>query len=136
MTRTTLTLAALTGLAALAPAASAETPLTAAQLTPLLTGNTLYVTIPPGAPGAAEGGIAPIYYGADGSAAALLPDGPKLIGTWAMTGDGYCVDWDNGPQNSCSSLMRAEDSFVILDQSSGDPRGQVFTVRTGNPEAL
>ncbi|MEM9440996.1 MAG: hypothetical protein AAGA73_11165 [Pseudomonadota bacterium] len=31
------------------------------QVATLITGNTLYVQIPPGAPGAPEGGVAPIY---------------------------------------------------------------------------
>jgi len=121
---------------ALAQSASASEPLDGGQLTPLIVGNTLYVTVPAGAPVAPEGGVAAIYYGADGSAAAQLPAGPKLVGTWQMNDAGYCVDWDNGPKNSCSTLIRGVDSFVIIDKATGDPRGQVFTIATGNPEAL
>ena len=51
-----------------------------AQLDALITGNTLYVDIPKGAPGAPEGGIAPIYYATDGTVKALLPAGPMLDG--------------------------------------------------------
>ena len=107
-----------------------------AELGPLITGNTLYVTMPAGAPGAPDGGIAPIYYGTDGSASAQLPAGMKLVGTWEMAEDGYCIDWENGPKNSCSTLVRTSESFVIIDQATGDPRGQVFTIATGNPEEL
>jgi len=119
-----------------AQTAAANEPFTADQLGPLIAGNTLYVTIPAGAPGAPDGGVAPIFYGTDGTAAAQLPAGPKLVGTWQMTEKGYCVDWDNGPKNSCSALVRGEDSFLIMDQANGTPRGQVFAIATGNPENL
>lgn len=120
----------------LATAATADQPMDATQLGTLITGNTLYVTLPVGAPGAPEGGVAPIYYGADGSAAAQLPSGHKLIGSWAMAEAGYCIDWENGPKNSCSSLMRSDDSYHITDAATGDLRGEVFTIAFGNPERL
>lgn len=132
--RTLFTLTAT--IALLAPPALANEPLNSAQLEPLILGNTLYVTIPAGAPGAPEGGIAPIHYGRDGSAAAQLPAGLKLVGTWELSDEGYCVNWDNGPKNSCSTLVRAEESFLVVDQESGDPRGRVFNIATGNPENL
>lgn len=132
--KTHLSLAAL--LAAMTQTAFANEPLGNVQLESLIIGNTLYVSVPAGSPGAPDGGIAPIYYGADGTAAAQLPAGPKLIGTWQLSNKGYCVDWENGPKNSCSSLVRGKESFLILDQATGDPRGQVFTIKTGNPENL
>ena len=52
---------------AAAPALAAN-PISQDQLETLITGNTLYVTVPAGAPGAPDGGVAPIYFGADGSA--------------------------------------------------------------------
>lgn len=106
------------------------------QLSILITGNTLYVTIPAGAPGAPEGGVAQIYFGRDGAARAALPAGQTLIGTWSLGEIGYCIDWENGPRNSCSVLTRAGDSFVVTDAASGDPRGRVFTISMGNPENL
>ena len=106
------------------------------QVATLITGNTLYVQIPPGAPGAPEGGVAPIYYGTDGYAAAALPAGLKLVGVWALVDEGYCVDWENGPKNSCSILAREPDHFVVLDASTHDPRGTVNQIMTGNPEGL
>ncbi len=114
----------------------AQEDMNAAQLDALVTGNTLYVEIPAGAPGAPDGGTAPIYYGADGSAAAQLPAGPKLVGTWALDGDRYCIDWDNGPQNSCTQLMRSADGFVVMDATLGEPRGLVTRIAVGNPEDL
>ncbi|MEO0945002.1 MAG: hypothetical protein AAFY06_09180 [Pseudomonadota bacterium] len=131
-THLTLTLC----LAAAAQVASASEPLSTAQLETLIVDNTLYVTVPAGAPGAPEGGVAAIFYAKDGAASAQLPAGLKLVGTWQLSDAGYCVDWDNGPKNSCSTLVRAEDSFLIIDQATGDPRGQVFSIATGNPENL
>lgn len=123
-------------LAATTSTALADQPLNQDQLQVLINGNTLYVTIPPGAPGAPEGGIAPIYYGEDGHAVAQLPAGPKLTGSWTMADTGYCIDWTNGPKNSCSTLERSEGSFTVKDIATGDIRGQVFTIATGNPENL
>ena len=42
------------------------------QLDGLLTGNTLYLSIPPGGPALPDGGIVPFKYGADGTSAARL----------------------------------------------------------------
>ena len=116
--------------------ALAEEPVTTEQLSTLITGNTLYVEVPAGAPGAPDGGTAPIYYAEDGSAAAQLPSGLKLVGRWALEDDQYCIDWDNGPQNSCTQLIRAAQGFVVMDATLGEPRGIVTRLATGNPEDL
>lgn len=119
-----------------AETASAGEPLNADQLSMLVTGNTLYVELPEGAPGAPDGGTAPIFYGLDGNAAAQLPDGPKLVGVWALRGDRACVDWRNGPKNSCTRYERGSDAFVALDAARNAPRGAVRRVAVGNPENL
>lgn len=130
-------LSALTMTAGLAGSgAFAAEPLTTEQLNTLVTGNTLYVEVPAGAPGAPDGGTAPIYYAEDGSAAALLPAGLKLIGKWALETDRYCIDWDNGPKNSCTQLIRTTEGFVVMDAKLGEPRGVVTRFATGNPEDL
>lgn len=107
-----------------------------AQLRALITGNTLYVDVPAGAPGAPDGGTAPIYYATDGSAAALLPAGLKLVGTWTLKEGLYCIDWDNGPKNSCTQLVRGADAFIVMDATLGEPRGMVMRIATGNAENL
>ncbi len=107
-----------------------------AQLHALITGNTLYVDVAPGTPGAPDGGIAPIYYANDGAAAAQLPAGLKLIGTWAIDGDQYCIDWDNGPKNSCTKLVRTDAGFQVMDAAKNEPRGVVTRIATGNAENL
>ncbi|MEW7009614.1 hypothetical protein [Lentilitoribacter sp. EG35] len=107
-----------------------------AQLDALITGNTLYVDIPKGAPGAPEGGIAPIYYATDGTVKAHLPAGPMLAGRWSIDGDQYCIDWNNGPQNSCTELVRKSVGFAVVDVALQQPRGTVNRIQTGNPERL
>ncbi|MEM8591491.1 MAG: hypothetical protein AAGF13_03095 [Pseudomonadota bacterium] len=117
-------------------AAAAETPMDNVQLDALLTGNTVYITVPPGGPGGPDGGIAPFLFGADGRAVAVLPAGLTLVGQWRLEADHYCVDWENGPKNSCTRIVKATDAILMFEHGSGDPRGTVESIRPGNPEAL
>ncbi|MEM7642291.1 MAG: hypothetical protein AAF366_07150 [Pseudomonadota bacterium] len=119
-----------------AAAATAETVLDEARLDGLLTGNTVYITVPPGGPGGDAGGLAPFWYGGDGSAAVKLPVGTTLVGTWRIEGDHYCADWQNGPQNSCSRLVKDGATIRFFDATSGEPRGAIDHIRPGNPEGL
>lgn len=114
----------------------AETTLNDAQLDGLLTGNTVYIAIPAGGPGGPNGGIAPFKYGADGTAAAKLPAGMTLVGKWKIDGDKYCVDWDNGPKNSCTQLVKSADGIKMVDAEKNEPRGIVDRIVPGNPENL
>ena len=107
-----------------------------AQLRALITGNTLYINVPAGAPGAPDGGTAPIYYGENGAATALLPAGIKLVGTWALKDDQYCIDWNNGPKGSCSQLRRGPDGFQVMDVALGKSRGLITQIAIGNAENL
>ena len=107
-----------------------------AQLDALLTGNTLYINVPAGTPGAPDGGIAPIRYAADGSAVAVLPAGLKLTGQWRIKGDFYCIDWENGPKNSCTRLVRTSSGYTVVDTAKDEPRGTVERIVPGNPENL
>lgn len=108
--------------------AQAETRLGAEQLDGLLTGNTVYLETP--------AGEAPVLYGADGRAAALLPDGTALVGTWSIDADGYCIDWENGPKGSCTRATRMPGAIALTDAATGDPRGRILRVVPGNPEDL
>ncbi|WP_299652162.1 hypothetical protein [uncultured Tateyamaria sp.] len=111
-----------------ATAAQADTQMSEPQLDALLTGNTVYVATP--------GGEAPVFYGADGRAAANLPNGVELRGTWALKDGGYCVDWTNGPQNSCTRVVKSATGLAMFDQADDAPRGSVVRIVPGNAEDL
>lgn len=118
-------------------AASADdTVLNAAQLDGLLTGNTAYIAIPAGGPGGPDGGTVPFKFGANGHAAAKLPTGTTLVGTWRIDADRYCVDWENGPKNSCTKIIKSAAGLAMIDAVNGDPRGDVEQLVPGNPEQL
>ncbi len=129
----------LTGLLMIlgANAKAAETTMNGLQLDALLTGNTVYIDIPAGTPaGGPDGGVAPVRYGEDGSVSAALPNGVTLVGRYAIDGEKYCVDWDNGPQNSCTTIVKTPVGMMMLDAGKKEPRGQVNRIVPGNPENL
>ena len=107
---------------------------TGESLAELITGKTAYISIPPGGPGGPDGGIAPFYFGSDGTSAAKLPAGMTLVGTWQALEDRYCADWDNGPKNSCSAIVQSGDTYKIVDAATGDARGEIVEFKDGNPE--
>jgi len=106
------------------------------QLDGLLTGNTVFLSIPPGGPALPEGGIVPFKYGADGTSAVRLSSKMTLVGTWILKDDQYCVDWENGPKNSCTRIVKTETGIELIDVDSGDTRGTVDRIVPGNPEGL
>jgi hypothetical protein len=114
----------------------AQTTLDAQQIDGLLTGNTVYLEIPPGGPGGPNGGLVPFLYGADGRAVAKLPSGTTLIGTWKIHSDHYAVDWSNGPKNSCSRVIKSDGEIGMFDYQKGALRGHVSRIVPGNPENL
>lgn len=119
------------------PAQSAEITLNGSQLEALLTGNTVYIDIPAGTPaGGPDGGVAPVRYGTDGSVAAALPNGAKLVGRYTINGEQYCVDWVNGPQNSCTTIVKSPIGMMMFDANKKEPRGAVNRIVPGNPENL
>lgn len=106
----------------------AEFALDDAQLDALLTGHTVYVETPDG--------TAPVHYGADGRAAANLPAGPQLRGEWSIADGQYCVSWENGPQNSCTRVLKVRGAVLLRDGATDEPRGRVERIVPGNPERL
>ena len=122
-------------LAATASTANAGT-LNELQLDGLLTGNTVYLTIPAGSPALPDGGVVPFKYGADGSSSVRLSPNLTLVGTWSIKDDHYCVDWDNGPKNSCTKVIKTEKGIDLIDPKTGDSRGAIERIVPGNPEQL
>jgi len=106
------------------------------QLDGLLTGNTVYLSVPPGGPPLPEGVIVPVKYGADGVSAARLSSKITLVGKWILKGDHYCVDWENGPKNSGTKIVKTETGIELIDLASGETRGTVERIVPGNPEEL
>lgn len=117
-------------------AAAGEVRLDQAQLDGLLTGNTVYLNVPAGTPGAQNGGVAPFYFGKDSRAVARLPEGRTLEGIWRMDGAGYRVDWSNGPKNSCTYVLKRGDDIAMMDAATDAERGFMTKIVPGNPEAL
>jgi hypothetical protein len=107
-----------------------------AQMDGLLTGNTAYIDLPPGGPGGPGGGVAAAYYGSDGRASFKLPTGAILTGTWSLKDDHYCADWENGPRNSCTQVVRMPGAVLMVDHATGKTRGSVARIVPGNPEHL
>jgi hypothetical protein len=118
------------------PAAAGQTVLNGAQLDGLLTGNTAYIEVPPGGPGGPDGGIAFAYYGDDGRATFKLPTGTVLRGTWSIMDDRYCADWENGPKNSCTRVVKMPGSVLVVDAATGQTRGAIARIVPGNAERL
>lgn len=112
------------------------TTLNEGQLDGLLTGNTVYLTVPAGSPALPDGGVVPFKYGADGSSSVRLSAKLTLVGTWSIKDDHYCVDWDNGPKNSCTKVVKTQEGINLIDPKSGDSRGMVERIVPGNPEQL
>lgn len=59
-----------------------------------------------------------------------------LVGKWKLEDGHYCVDWDNGPKNSCTKIVKTETGIELIDVESGNIRGTVDRVVPGNPEQL
>ena len=117
-------------------AAAAPTTLDRAQMDGLLTGNTAYIHVPPGGPGGPNGGLAFAYYGGDGRASFKLPTGTVLKGTWSLKADHYRADWENGPKNSCTKVIRMPGSVLVVDLATGQTRGTIAKIVPGNAEKL
>ena len=111
-------------------------PLNKSQLDALLTGNTVYLPLPPGGPGGPDGGIAAFYFGADGRAWLKLPTATLLVGPWSLGDDHYRCDWENGPKNSRSRIVKWNGAMLTLDHASGAIRGPISSIVPGNAEGF
>lgn len=68
--------------------------------------------------------------------AAVLPAGMTLVGAWSIEGGQHCVDWDDGPKGSCTSLRKADGAIEPYDTGAGEVRGTAERLVPGNPENL
>ncbi|MCH2077138.1 MAG: hypothetical protein MK180_09665 [Rhodobacteraceae bacterium] len=114
---------------AAATPALADAPLLSRQLDGLLSGNTLYIATPDG-----EG---PIYFAVDGRAAATpLPLRGRVARRLASGRGPLLIDWTNGPQNSCTSVRKADAKIMMTDLTTEYPRGTVSRIVPGNAQSL
>jgi hypothetical protein len=105
-----------------------KTVLNSAQIDGLLTGNTAYLEGP--------GGIASLFYGADGIAVVKFASGATKKGPWNILDDHYCIDWETGPANNCSAVVKTAGFIDMVHPQTGERRGRVRNIAPGNPENL
>ncbi len=104
------------------------------QLDGLVRGCTFYHELAEGSP-QGEGEVA-FFFGDDGRAAARLPSGKVMKGTWRIDGDVYCLDWDGGLQGSRSSLTKEAGSIVVRNAADGVVRSTIKRIVPGNSEGI
>jgi len=110
--------------------AMAQTRMDGAQLDALMTGNTVYLEEPNGA------GEIVLWYGADGVAMARLPSGSMLNGTWSIKGESSCIIWSYSPKDSCSKIIRSNESMTLNEADSDRLLGTILKIVPGNVEKL
>lgn len=105
------------------------------QLATLVRGATLYHRLAPGAP---QGeGEAAFYFDRNGRAAARLPNGTLMRGSYVVENGAYRMDWDGGLQNSRSTLTQeADGTYACRNAADGTLRSIVTRVRDGDTETL
>ncbi len=99
-------------------------PLKANQLELLVSGNTLHLQI-------GDTSQAAIYFGMQGNVRAKMGNGTFDTGKWSIkSADTYCITWEKGPKNSCSTVSWLPGEIRISD-AEGKPRGKVLRVTIG-----
>jgi hypothetical protein len=121
-------------LAATTPATAAD--LTSAEITKLLTGNTLYFEFPT-TNTVAGGGQGIFVYTADGKVTTKMPNGQAWKGTWTVKDDNtVCLTWEVGPVPGCTRYDKTGDTTTSINAADGKPRGKLVKTAPGNPEKL
>lgn len=105
--------------------------MTGQQLDALMTSNSIYLTEPN------SSGEIVLWYAADGIAAARLPSGSLLKGTWEIVGDKSCIKWSYAPNtNSCSIMVRRDGQLLLLENGTDRLLGTVKKIVPSNAESL
>lgn len=98
-------------------------PLDRTQVELLLIGNTVRIQVGEKS--------AVLYFDPNGDVRAVMPDGKPGTGKWSLQGDGrYCISWEGGPQNSCTTVLWSPGAIRLVD-AEGKPRGIVTQVSIG-----
>lgn len=80
------------------------------------------------------GAEAVIYYEDENQAHMLLPDGKAYSGRWRLEGDGYSVDWTNGP--SAAWKLGHDGSAVHYIDVEGTARAKLTAIEYANTAGL
>ena len=108
--------------------------MTGAEIKVLISGNTAYLALNPGA--TAGTGDGAIFYNADGTATFKTPTGAIWHGPWTIKDNSVCVDWKELPNNPCTRYEKQDADIVLINVATGKPRGKIVKVVPGNPEKL
>jgi hypothetical protein len=115
------------------PAVAAE--LTGAEIKDAMSGKTLYIETTAasvtGTPGKGT-----LYYAADGSALYKTPSGALWHGTWAIKDNTICTNWKENPNTGCSKWDKQGDAISIINSATGQVRGKIVKIASGNAENI
>ncbi len=75
-----------------------------------------------------------IYYEDESQAHMQLPDGKTYSGRWRLEGDGYSVDWTNGP--SATWKLGHDGGKIHYIDAEGAARAQVAAIEYANTAGL
>ena len=115
--------------------AAAAAELTGAEIKELITGKSVYLELT-AASATGTPGQGVIYYDPDGSALYKTTKGVMWHGKWTMKDNSACVDWKEAPNNPCTKYDKQGDTITIINVATGQVRGKVLKVATGNAEKL
>jgi hypothetical protein len=120
-------------LASIASAQAAD--LTGADITKLISGNTLYLEfVAANVNTGAGAGI--LVYTADGKVTSKFPNGQSWKGTWVVKDNTSCITWEGRPPNPCTRYDKVGETTTLINMADGKPRGTITKVAPGNPEKL
>ena len=109
--------------------------LTGGELNDLLSGKSVYMQMT-AASSTGTAGQGVIYYSADGDALYKTPTGALWHGTWTIKENTVCFDWKEKANTPCSKYDKQGDTIGIFVATTGEVRGKIVKVVTGNPENL
>jgi hypothetical protein len=122
------------GVAGLAGSALAAD-LTAAEVTALVSGKTLYVELT-AASAAGQAGSGVIYRTEDGTVLYKTPSGAIWHGKSEIKGNTICNDWKERPGVSCARYEKTGDAIAVIDVTTGQVRAKIIKTAPGNAEKL
>lgn len=108
--------------------------MTGAEIKVLISGNTAYLALNPGA--AAGTGEGAIFYSTDGTATFKTPSGAIWHGPWTIKDNTVCIDWKELPNNACTRYEKQGSDILLINMATGKPRGKIVRVVPSNPEKL